>query len=131
STRRSVRPERGARDAVEGERNALGIAFVAALLAMTVGSTAAAEPPYPTKPIRMLVAVPPGGPADTLARLVGPKLTEALGHTVVIDNRPGANGNIAYETTARAAPDGYTFVLVAAGVAINPSLYREVHYDPV
>jgi tripartite-type tricarboxylate transporter receptor subunit TctC len=79
----------------------------------------------------MLVAVPPGGPADTLARLVGPKLTEALGHTVVIDNRPGANGNIAYETTARAAPDGYTFVLVAAGVAINPSLYREVHYDPV
>ena len=79
----------------------------------------------------MLVAVPPGGPADTLARLVGPKLSEALGQTIVIDNRPGANGNIAYETTARAAPDGYTFVLVAAGVAINPSLYREVRYDPV
>ena len=76
-------------------------------------------------------AVPPGGPADTLARLVGPKLSEALGQTIVIDNRPGANGNIAYETTARAAPDGYTFVLVAAGVAINPSLYREVRFDPV
>ena len=86
---------------------------------------------YPAKPIRMLVAVPPGGPADTLARLVGPKLSEALGQTIVIDNRPGANGNIAYETTARAAPDGYTFVLVAAGVAINPSLYREVRFDPV
>jgi tripartite-type tricarboxylate transporter receptor subunit TctC len=79
----------------------------------------------------MIVAVPPGGPADTLARLVAPRLTDALGQTVVIDNRPGANGIIAYELAARAAPDGYTFVLVAAGVAINPSLYREVRYDPI
>ncbi len=86
---------------------------------------------YPIKPIRMIDAVPPGGPADTLARLVAPKLTESLGQTVVIDNRPGANGNIAYETAARAAPDGYTFALAAAGVAINPSLYREVRFDPV
>ena len=79
----------------------------------------------------MIVAVPPGGPADTLARMVGPRLSEALGQPVVIDNRPGANGNIAYEMAARAAPDGYTFVLVAAGVAINPSLYRQVRFDPV
>ena len=86
---------------------------------------------YPTKPIRMIVAVPPGGPADTLARMVAPRLTESLGQTVVIDNRPGANGNIAYEMGARAAPDGYTFTLAAAGVAINPSLYREVRFDPV
>jgi tripartite-type tricarboxylate transporter receptor subunit TctC len=86
---------------------------------------------YPERPVRMIVAVPPGGPADILARLVGPRLTEALGQTVVIDNRPGANGNIAYEMAARAAPDGYTFVLVAAGVVINPSLYREVRYDPL
>ena len=93
-------------------------------------SGAAAEA-YPSKPVRMIVAVPPGGPADILARLVGPKLTEALGQIVVIDNRPGANGNIAYEMAARAVPDGYTFVLVAAGVAINPSLYREVRFDPV
>jgi tripartite-type tricarboxylate transporter receptor subunit TctC len=95
-----------------------------------VGGCAQAQA-YPTKPIRMLVAVPPGGPADTLARLVAPKLTVALGQIVVIDNRPGANGNIAYETAARAAPDGYTLVLAAAGVAINPSLYREVRFDPV
>ncbi len=86
---------------------------------------------YPSKPIRMIVAVPPGGPADTLARLVGPRLAEALGQTVVIDNRPGANGIIAYDMAARATPDGYTFVLVAAGVAINPSLYRNVPYDPI
>lgn len=79
----------------------------------------------------MIVAVPPGGPADTLARLIAPRLTAAMGQPVVIDNRPGANGNIAYEITARAVPDGYTFVLVAAGVAINPSLYREVQFDPL
>ena len=86
---------------------------------------------YPNKPVRMIVAVPPGGPADTLARLVGPRLSEALGQAVVIDNRPGANGIIAYEMAAHSASDGYTFVLVAAGVAINPSLYRNVPYDPV
>ena len=86
---------------------------------------------WPEKPIRMIVAVPPGGPADTLSRFMSPKLTEALGQTIVIDNRPGANGNIAYEMTARAVPDGYTISAVATGVAINPSLYREVKYDPV
>ncbi len=91
----------------------------------------AAAQRYPDKPVRMIVAVPPGGPADTLARLIAPRLTEALGQMIVVDNRPGANGNIAYEMTARAVPDGYTFVLVAAGVAINPSLYREVKFDPI
>jgi tripartite-type tricarboxylate transporter receptor subunit TctC len=103
--------------------------LVAVLLAMTSCAAPAAEPPYPTKPIRMIVAVPPGGPADTLARLVSPRLTESLGQTVVIDNRPGANGIIAYETTARATPDGHTFTAVAAGVVINPSLYPNVQYD--
>jgi len=86
---------------------------------------------YPEKPIRMIVAVPPAGPADTLSRLISPKLTDALGQTIVIDNRAGANGNIAYEMTARAVPDGYTITAVAAGVAINPSLYRDVKFDPV
>ena len=99
---------------------------------LPLASAAAAQPgQYPDKPIRMIVAVPPGGPADTLSRLVSPKLTEAMGQAIVIDNRAGANGNIAYEMTARAVPDGYTFTAVAAGVAINPSLYREVKYDPV
>jgi tripartite-type tricarboxylate transporter receptor subunit TctC len=101
------------------------------LFAVFIGAAAAAGAPYPTKPIRMIVAVPPGGPADTLARLVAPRLTESLGQTVVIDNRPGANGIIAYETTARAAPDGYTFTAVAAGVVINASLYKSVPYDPI
>src|SRR3954467_15026046 len=86
---------------------------------------------YPVKPIRMIVAVPPAGPADTLSRLISPQLTQALGQPIVIDNRAGANGNIAYEMTARAVPDGYTVTAVAAGVAINPSLYRDVQFDPV
>jgi len=105
--------------------------FALAAVGMLALSATAQGQNYPNRPVRMIVAVPPGGPADTLARLVGPHLNTALGQTVVIDNRPGANGGIAYETTARANPDGYTFVLVAAGVAINPSLYRNVPYDPV
>jgi tripartite-type tricarboxylate transporter receptor subunit TctC len=96
-----------------------------------VAAAADAAAKYPTRPVRMIVAVPPGGPADTLARLVAPKLTESLGQTVVVDNRPGANGIIAYEATARAAPDGYTFTAVAAGLVINPSIYPKVPYDPL
>ncbi len=86
---------------------------------------------YPVKAIRFIVAAPPGGPADTVTRLIGPKLTETWGQPVVIDNRPGANGIIGIEMTARAAPDGYTVVMVAAGLAINPSLYARVPYDPI
>ena len=105
--------------------------IAAAVLSALALPAIAADTAYPTKPIRMIVAVPPGGPADTLARLVAPKLTERMGQTVVVDNRPGANGNIAYETTARAAPDGYTFTAVAAGVVINPSIYPDVRYNPL
>ena len=112
-------------------RALVGTMSLALTLALFSASAVGADAPYPTKPVRMIVAVPPGGPADTLARLVAPRLTEALGHTVVIDNRPGANGIIAYETTARATPDGHTFTAVAAGVVINPSLYRNVGYDPL
>jgi tripartite-type tricarboxylate transporter receptor subunit TctC len=109
-------------------RERMIVGLIAALVTST-GMTNACAQPYPNKPIRMIVSVPPGGPADTLARMVAPRLSAALGQTVVIDNRPGANGNIAYEMVAHAVADGYTFVLVAAGIAINPSLYREVKYD--
>ena len=107
-----------------------GALAVAALTATLLAQPAVAVV-YPEKPIRMIVAVPPAGPADTLSRLISPKLTEALGQAIVIDNRAGANGNIAYEMTARAVPDGYTITAVAAGVAINPSLYRDVKFDPI
>jgi tripartite-type tricarboxylate transporter receptor subunit TctC len=113
--------------------SAAPFALKIALFAICVhaGNVIAAQPVFPTKPIRMIVAVPPGGPADTLARLVAPRLTESLGQTVVIDNRPGANGIIAYETTARATPDGHTFTAAAAGVVINASLYPSVPYHPL
>jgi tripartite-type tricarboxylate transporter receptor subunit TctC len=86
---------------------------------------------YPVKAIRFIVAAPPGGPADTVTRLVGPRLHDVWHQPVVIDNRPGANGIIGTEMTARAAPDGYTIAMVAAGMAINPSLYSRVPYDPI
>lgn len=105
------------------------VAMAAVAAAPSVHAAVAAD--YPVKPIRMIVAVPPAGPADTLSRLISPQLTQALGQAIVIDNRAGANGNIAYEMTARAVPDGYTITAVAAGVAINPSLYHGVKFDPV
>jgi tripartite-type tricarboxylate transporter receptor subunit TctC len=106
------------------------ITFLSAAVAALAAAPATAQD-WPNKPVRVIVAVPPGGPADTLTRLVAPPLTKSLGQTFVADNRAGANGNIAYEMAARATPDGYTIVSVAAGVAINPSLYRKVQYDPI
>jgi len=113
------------------QRRSVQITWAIAAVTATLLAQQAVAVMYPEKPIRMIVAVPPAGPADTLSRLISPKLTDALGQTIVIDNRAGANGNIAYEMTARAVPDGYTITAVAAGVAINPSLYRDVKFDPV
>lgn len=106
--------------------------ITAALLLLACASAAvpAADPrAYPTKPIRMIVASPPAGPADIVARVIGPRLTEAWGQTVVIDNRAGANGIVGTELAVRSAPDGYTVLMVAAGLAINPSLYGKVPFD--
>ena len=100
---------------------------LAVAIALCFGNAAAQT--YPHKPIRMIIPGSPGGPGDILARLVGVKLSESVGQPIVIDTRPGANGNIGYEMVARSAPDGYTITLVAAGFAINPSLYHQVPYD--
>jgi tripartite-type tricarboxylate transporter receptor subunit TctC len=78
----------------------------------------------------MLVPNPPGGATDSLARVVAPKLSELLGQTIVIDNRPGSGGNLAAESTARAAPDGYTLMLAADGqIVISPHIYRKLPFD--
>jgi tripartite-type tricarboxylate transporter receptor subunit TctC len=88
--------------------------------------------PYPTKPIRIVVAYTPAGATDILARTIGQKLTEAWGQAVIIDNRPGANGNIGTEYAAKATPDGYTLLMVTAGThGINPGLYRKLGFDAV
>ena len=86
---------------------------------------------YPVKPVRMVVGFPAGGPSDILGRLVAQKLTEAFGQQTVVDNRPGASGNIGAEHVAKAAPDGYTLLLIPATHAVNPSIYKRVPYDPL
>ncbi len=105
-----------------------GIAGV--LLGFTALLTQAAA--YPNKPIRLLVGFPPGGSTDVLSRQVGAKLGEALNQQIVVDNRPGATGNVASETVAKANPDGYTLMMATvASHGINPSLFKKVPYDPV
>ncbi len=87
---------------------------------------------YPTKTIRIVVPFPPGGAADILARQLAPKLSEKLGQQLIIDNRVGAGGNIGTEIAARAAPDGYTFLLAPGStMTVNPALYSKLAFDPV
>jgi len=100
------------------------------LLQWTAIVDATAADVYPAKALRLIVPFPPGGPADALARLVGDKLSASLGKSVIVDNRPGAGGNIGMELGAKSAPDGYTLVLAPAGnLTVNPFLYRNVPYD--
>ena len=83
---------------------------------------------FPTRPLRLIVPYPAGGPNDVLARMVSAKLTEAWNQQVIVDNRPGAGGNLAAELTARAPGDGYTMILPAMAYAVNPTLYSKVPY---
>ena len=98
-------------------------------MALAVGTVAAQS--YPTKPIRMVVAAATGGTPDILARIVGPKLSELLGQPVIIDNRPGATGNIGADVVAKAARDGYTVLMATGVLAISPSFYKKLPFDPV
>jgi tripartite-type tricarboxylate transporter receptor subunit TctC len=84
---------------------------------------------YPSKPVRIIVAQAPGGASDLLIRVIGRKLGEILGQQIVVDNRPGAGGNIGAEVASQAAPDGYTLFMVSAPHAVAPSLYRKLGYD--
>ena len=108
--------------------------FLRAALMVCLGiaslvDTAAAQE-YPVRPVRIVAPFAPGGGTDFIARLVAQKLTERLGQQVLVDNRPGAGGNIGAELAVRAAPDGYTMLLVAGSYAVNPSLYK-LSFDPV
>jgi len=99
------------------------VRFVTALL-LAAALPAAAQDPYPSRAVRMLVPYAPGGATDIIARIVGAKLTESLGQSFIVENRPGANGNLALEATAKAAPDGYTLLVGNVSTnAINESIY--------
>lgn len=99
--------------------------------AMAAASLCAHADTYPTKPVRLVVPFPPGGPTDVLARIVAPKLGERLGQTIVIDNKPGASGMVGADVVAKAAPDGHTLLVNASIHIINPSLYPKQPYDAV
>ena len=108
-------------------RRAVLAAACVAALAPALGH---AQSDYPNKPLRVIVPFPPGGASDTLGRMVAQHLQNAWGQTAIVENRPGAGGNIGAEAGAKAAPDGSTLTLAAAGfIAVNPSLYPKLNYD--
>ena len=94
-------------------------------------STVALAQTYPARPIRLVVSFAAGGGVDLVARLVGQKLSESWNQQVVIDNRPGAGGNVSAELVAKSPADGYTIYLSSASVVVNASLYKSLPYDPL
>ncbi|HEU0259939.1 MAG TPA: tripartite tricarboxylate transporter substrate binding protein [Burkholderiales bacterium] len=100
---------------------------ILALLLLAAGT--AFGQPFPSKPIRMVVAFPPGGPVDVVARLLSPKMSETLGQSIVIENVGGGGGNIAAQRVARSAPDGYTVLAHSSAYAVNPTLMGNLGFD--
>jgi len=114
---------------VTGRRAALSLAATLAILAPHAARAADA---YPAKPVRFVVAFPPGGGTDIIARAIAQKLAERIAQQVVVDNRPGAGGNIGTDIVAKSAPDGYTMLMGSAGpLAINASLFGKMPFDPI
>ena len=108
------------------------IFLVSAVIATcAIGAGSATAQTYPARPIRWVAPFPPGGTTDIVARIVAEKLTEVFGQQVTLDNRPGAGGNIAAEIVVKAPADGYTLLTGFPGLAINPSLYAKMNYDPL
>ena len=109
----------------------LGLATAVAAALVAVGTGELQAETYPQKPVRIVVPFAAGGTVDVVARVVGQKLSETFKQAVVIENRPGAGGNLAADAVAKSAPDGYTILLTTNGHAISPSLYRKLPYDPL
>ncbi|GAA4336530.1 tripartite tricarboxylate transporter substrate binding protein [Pigmentiphaga soli] len=106
--------------------NALRLIALCCIAALS----AAAQAQYPSRPVRIVVGFPAGGPIDVQARIIGQKLSERLGQPVIVDNRPGADGIIATQAVARADPDGHTLLLASIGFATVPALHANLPYDP-
>lgn len=107
------------------------IALAVILAATAVAPAASAQQAYPSKPIRFLVGYAPGGGTDIMARVVAAKLTDSLSQQVIVDNRPGANANLAAEIASKASPDGYTVLMISVSHAISKPLYKKLGYDLV
>src|SRR5690349_19675264 len=110
--------------------------FCASLCASLVVAAFAAPPShaadsYPDRKVRVIVPFAAGGPTDVIARMVAERLSEAWGQQLYVENMPGAGGNLGVETGGRAAPDGYTIIVVSTGFIINPSMYSKIGYDPI
>ncbi len=105
------------------------IAIISTVIAVISQTAHAQTPVWPAKTITLVVTYPPGGGADTMARLIAPKLGEALGQSVIVENKAGASGQIGAAAVAKAAPDGYTLMLDASNFAVNPALYPKLPYD--
>ena len=105
--------------------------FTAFLLSAALSFAAAAQDWPKQKPIHLVVGFAPASTTDLVARLVAPKLADALGQSVLVDNRPGAAGNVAAQQVKRAAPDGYTLFVTSVAYAVNPTLYPNAGYDPL
>ncbi|MBI4190120.1 MAG: tripartite tricarboxylate transporter substrate binding protein [Betaproteobacteria bacterium] len=112
-------------------RTRLAAACMAAFASAAGNAMAADSARYPSRPIRLIVPFAPGGSADALARTIQPALSEALGQTLVIDNRPGGSGTIGTDMTAKAVPDGYTLLLITTTHTVNPSLMTKLPFDTV
>ena len=111
-------------------RQTLKVALTSALLALA-GTSAVHAADYPTKPVKIVVGFTPGGSGDAVARLLATSFAKTLGGSFIVENKPGANGNLATDVVRRADPDGYTLFYTSIGHATNPSLYKEARYDPV
>ncbi len=105
------------------------VSAVCASLSVATELALAQSPRYPSKPIRIIVPYPPGGPIDTTTRLITPRMSDALGRPLIIENRSGANTLIGTDLVAKSAPDGHTLLMVTSTISINPSTYKKLPYD--
>jgi tripartite-type tricarboxylate transporter receptor subunit TctC len=117
-------------------RNTLRLNFISRLWILsilsitTVSSIAYAQSTYPNRPIKFIAPFPPGGTSDVLGRIMAQKLSDALGQSVIVENRPGASGNIGHDIAAKAAPDGYTLLLSNSSTVVNnPHLFKQMSFD--
>src|SRR2546429_4189578 len=104
--------------------------LIGAAATSALGSRRAKAAGYPERPVKIIVPFAPAGPTDIMARILGTHLGEALGGTVVVENKPGAGGNIGIGIAAHAEPDGYTLLITSSVYVVNPGLYAKIPYDP-